>query len=655
MRKNQDIVSTGIALLFSALFFALCMNVPALSQAIRSKGNINILVYAGTLVLFCCVFVACRAILSGKVLPVESTGFKAFTAFLLVAMQGVLLAISTALETKQSSGVAYKYSWHTQPFVFLLAAAILEVVIFIRLYRRLEGTAREKDWLIYCLYILLTVLVIYNMYTPNIFGRNYWSDSYHGYAYYNSIFNVYMGKPYTAELSSIYGHYALFWKIPMKLLGGDYFKFVFLLAVLTGIVHACAFFVLHCTVKSQLIRALGAIAITFPVLGMRGGYYWQLWPHRMVWAMIVLVYVVITFQKGCFRWPWTVLGYALGSLAILWNTETGLVLAIAYAAVHICRYLSDERYSLLQVFSAAMLHFAAIAAAFFGAYGMVNLYNRMAGGGANTIREFMIPLLSETFVTDTLQIDLLMIPSAYMFVMGLFLVGTAVGICSWRWFSPELTWKPRVIFFLSISALGRMVYYMNRAAYHNLECVFLSAVLLLAILAENGLQVLSLKKPGELLRQPFVKMVRGCAGVVSLIVILLLASGMVLQFGENSYIRENLHNRAEIEALVDSVRTHVPENTHAFGYEIPEIYSMLGWDPHYYTIDFCDMAQSRDSGVYLMEQIRKDAPPAVFTTDRSLGTLKHFSEESYNWFLENYEAGQEIPGFDFTFILYERK
>ena len=53
----------------------------------------------------------------------------------------------------------------------------------------------------------------------------------------------------------------------------------------------CAFLILELLVKSRVLRVLGALAVTFPVLGMRGGFYWQVWPHRVIFPMLLTLFM----------------------------------------------------------------------------------------------------------------------------------------------------------------------------------------------------------------------------------------------------------------------------------------------------------------------------------------------------------------------------
>lgn len=83
----------------------------------------------------------------------------------------------------------------------------------------------------------------------------------------------------------------------------------------------------------------------------------------------------------------------------------------------------------------------------FGAYGLVNLYNLSKHSPANTLGEFLIPLLSDSYMVDILHLDLPMYPSAYMGVIVLFLIGTVMGISTW--FYPKQKNEGQVQLFFS--------------------------------------------------------------------------------------------------------------------------------------------------------------------------------------------------------------
>ena len=71
------------------------------------------------------------------------------------------------------------------------------------------------------------------------------ADRLHMNAYFNSIYNVLHGSPYTEYTTSIYGHYGILYKLPMKLLGGDHIDFILLNSLAGALTFLAMFVALH--------------------------------------------------------------------------------------------------------------------------------------------------------------------------------------------------------------------------------------------------------------------------------------------------------------------------------------------------------------------------------------------------------------------------
>lgn len=191
----------------------------------------------------------------------------------------------------------------------------------------------------------------------------------------------------------------------------------------------------------------------------------------------------------------------------------------------------------------------------------------------------------------------------------LFLISVFVGIAGWRWFGEEGTavnWKKYLLFFLCISALGRLVYYMNRPAYHNLDCCHFSAVILLAYLGERGLWMIREGNWKQWKTYSFERIVKSSIGLVCGAALIAMDTGTVLQFSQNSEIKENFHNQEELDQFLQTVEQQVPANTFAFGLNVTEIYSMLHWNTQCFTMDFSDMFVAQDSAKQLVEQMSRE-------------------------------------------------
>ena len=214
MKKNREMFSGLMAWLVSACFFLGCFGNQQLLEKISKLGNSHILIYGLTLILFCLIFLAAMGV-TGRMQEKQScsdgnaAGKKLLFSVLLLS-QIPFWIICVANEMEQVGSVAGKYGWHTQPLIFGVVLFLAELFILAGMYEKISVPKHDGEWIVWLTYLVLTVLILYSMYTPNIFGRGELSDSYHGHAYFNSVYNIYQGMPYTHNVTSIYGHYALF-------------------------------------------------------------------------------------------------------------------------------------------------------------------------------------------------------------------------------------------------------------------------------------------------------------------------------------------------------------------------------------------------------------------------------------------------------------
>ena len=650
-----------LSLLISLGFGAACLKIPSLSQIISSKGNINLLTYAMTVVLFCLLFlVICLAASRLHSTDSRQQPMAAFLlALILLAGNLSFLLIMFRLEVNVYGSASARYVWHNVPFWLVCICIVAENIFFISLVRK--SSIHLKNTGLFSLYGMLTLLTAYNFYTPAVFLRDE-PDRLHMDAYFNSVYNVLHGQPYTEFTTSIYGHYGIFYKFPLKILGGDLIDFILLNSIIGGLCFLAMFLALHFIVKNDLLRILGSVAMTLPILSMRSGNYWQLWPHRILFMSLMLCFMAfcVRFQK--LNRITCILGYLLAMAATLWNTESGLFCAVAWAGFWILRHLCQGKKKLSEVLLCIIGHLFGIVLSFLGAWGIVECYNLFSGGTVQGIHEFLFPLLQSSYMDDLLRVDLPDFPSAYIPILALLLLAVANGIAQmWIFHKDEIIpEKDRLIscyvFATGVLALGQMTYFINRAAYHNLEICHLPCILLLCILAEKGIKFVQEFRFSDIRTCQSSQICQGAFTLTALIVLFTLCSGNLIQYGTNTSLRQQLHNKTDLRDFAAHIAANIPENTYAFGIGVPEIYAILRWDTQCYTLDFPDLSLRPQVGDYVMDDIReKDLPGFLAGEGTTTRMKKYSSSEKYQWLMQHYEVSQtfEFQGAELTY--YTRK
>ncbi len=656
----NKILAFVMALLLSFGFAACCLKLPALSESIASLGNINLITYALQIILFCLLFLFFYGIINWK--SKDSDGkasiLTLFAACLLMGMTMFFFLLMFQMEGNIYGGVTDRYVWHKLPLWLVLLFLTGETILFFLCFR--GGQIHLPEPALYVLYGMLTVLIGYTFYTPSIFVRGA-SDRLHAHAYFNSIYNVYHGSPYTECTTSIYGHYAILYKLPLKILGGDFIDFILLNSILGALCFLGMFLALHFVVKNNLLRILGAVAMTFPILSMRGGYYWQLWPHRILFMSLMICFAAFCIRFRKLNQLTAILGYVLAMLGILWNTESGLFCAIAWAGFWILKYLCDNQWRFVKMVTTAALHLSAVVFVFFGAYGIVNVYNLSCGGSANSIREFLFPLLTTAYMDDLLRVDLPDYPSAYMPVLALLFLAVAWGISYMGIFSKNhqrnmtAALSPCFAFFTGVLTLGQISYFMNRASYHNLDICHLPAILLICLMAERGMDFVRTFRLQNIRTYASSQIFQGAFTAVSLFLLLTLTTGNLIQYGYNTDLKTQFHNKQDIHDFAANVAANIPQDTYAFGIGAAEIYSMLRWDTKCYTLDFSDISVRPQVADYVIEDIKGKDLPGFLVGENTVKKLRNFSSDQNQWLEEHYEVAQEFEFQGAVFQYFTKK
>lgn len=415
-------------------------------------------------------------------------------------------------------------------------------------------------------------------------------------AFFNSIYETLNGYPYTDMYTSIYGHYAILYMLPIKILGGSINDIYRVIAVVGFITFVAIFIALANVVERNDIYFLTCIAILGRYVVYFGdGNYYQVIPHRWLFpALFTLLWSLKKSGKVI-----EIISYFLLVLAIVWNLDSGLVLLIAYAVYRMYEHIREKGFENLLL--GILLRMVLAAGCFLAAYSIVGIYNISAGGKWGTIKDFIYPYLSEGYHIADLMVK---IPGTAA-VYGVF-VASMLGMLSismGRLLFKRAVWKDGMKFFVALVGSGMMFYYMNRAAYGNVTCCSMECVFLLGLFLDEAVEEFHVKK-SRYTKILEMKGINLTYYVLSFFIVVFMSSYVVettVYYGKDFYDKMELWDNSERNDFADRVEEVVPKDTFAFGASIPELYYQLGWDTGCHVMDWADLNdKSRD---YIQKRI----------------------------------------------------
>ncbi|MDE6386446.1 MAG: hypothetical protein K2L82_01415 [Lachnospiraceae bacterium] len=494
------------------------------------------------------------------------------------------------------------FPWHGKTdwkvFCLMLGVSAFGVAAFLWTGKQ----PKVVEVLRYPAYLLASAIAGFSMYAPN-WAAN---DRMHGSAYYVSVYNALMNEPYTYSNQSIYGHYAILLKYPVKWLGGDYRAFNIVIAIVGGLSLFFVALALDLCIKNHFISIIAVWAV--PVMFL---YYprnhWQMFPHRVLFAGIELYLITVLFYKK--KAALKFVGYAVCCLSLLWNVETGIVCLGVWAATCIIyeelyvrtewswRHLggSSIRNAMYSVFTIV------------GLIGIFNVYNMPLGEPFHGLRFLLYPMASwdmpEKIVVQAAEQAVQAAGAAASagggtaswgggFVTGLsilfpvqisywylvfLLMGLAVVLYVVRQIFHRAEVNDYIMGITAVLALGHLTYFINRPCFDYLSIAFFEAVIIMAVIADRQWNRTSGLAYGERSVQFLFVAILSVLSVLTLWQTYFRISGRV----EDGY-----YDTEEFHAITEEIAKVVPKDTYAVGMGIQEIYAELGWDTQSHVTDF---------------------------------------------------------------------
>lgn len=237
--------------------------------------------------------------------------------------------------------ISHKLSRNIRFFVFWVILGIISVYKY-------EITSRKR--IINCIIFILALAVIFYaawLYITNTYYFGNLGTSHHFDAYFYPVYKVFSGQTPLVDFKSIYGLYPWFLYPIFKLTGGvTMLQFSLVMAALVFVCFLAFFIALWKLCNNKLIVFINLTAIicwlvVFPMQFQGWPWYLQYVPHRLFFPAIVFFLCVLqTTSKNPTIEKWSQKGtFAVVSIALLWNFDTGLVVTVAYTAFLIYRSL----------------------------------------------------------------------------------------------------------------------------------------------------------------------------------------------------------------------------------------------------------------------------------------------------------------------------
>ena len=646
----------------------------------------NLALYAFTfvsyLILFIAVFLPLSKRKKRKAWYASEKGITASFFVCVIVFFAFMTQSFFAAETMPSSTADIMPLWHRMPWFLVLlfiASAFLVVFYLTNGFSLRESmlSKRGEKFLFWgaCL-ICVCIVYCFSYYPASIME---YVSLHHEHAYYNSIYNVMHGIPYSDEVTSIYGHYAILLAPILNLArifgATDVFHiFTMCMSLLIALSHLFACYAVYSLVTNRYIRYIGLIALLLIPAALKSSPYYQIYPHRTIIIALFIALMAFHAKHAAKRKRVEILGFIFCVLSVVWNTELGICATAAWAGYLIYIALLRRRQGVGKCCGRIFLYVLGGLGSFAGAYLITNIYNVATGGNILGIMDFVFPLFSKTYdIENMLSIGLDY--GASYWIGRIILFYTFIGFALVRLFSykdglGKADYKCAAYLGITVISMGAFAYFINRATYGNQTISYMGVIILLCVLGqkyfvpmkrflfsrrERKVQFFTERlEYNEGLAHRKVSCLRGLKAAVGLSsMVLIFAIAVVTMMGMGHNYMKNLtllREKESVDLIAAEVAAEVPVGTKAMGYGIPEIYSMIGWDTQLYTMDFSDMSATEQTGIYASQQLADLRHEPLLTTARSLERLEQNCPEDVEEFRKTHILANE---FDVNAMLAE--
>lgn len=576
-------------------------------EAGKNRFGSGVLAVAGCMIMLCLMLTSTEGSVLYYFNSVNKANLKDYALFLvaLVFLSVTLFALSEKIVKELFFslskefwliifGVAFLFlsdfiRWNTDWPNWIWSIIIILVILILYEGGKISNTARLKN-IEYMVY-LFTILVwgiscgVVNIFIDSPYLTKY--NVMHAGAYTMPLYWISQGEAFYGGQVDLYGHYGLFFKIPMMLFGNSGLVIGVVMGIAGMITATCAIFAGHKLISSSFHRIIFSIAVMCE--GVFGTVYWQTHPHRLLFPMILLAYAVSVQNKELTKIR-IGFGYFLCVLGMLWSNEAGIVCGIAWAVYLVLKRIENVEKSFVKAVGNSVIQIIVVAIEYAITILIVNVYNFFASG-CDIAKLFNIKnntgvLLENSYIVDFHMTLWQWGNAKWVYILitfaGLFVYALAKFGLFGKTYAKKETASMAMI---AILGLGLMTFYVNRtdAGTSIVDLFWYFAIMVLLDRTSNCSSVTALSISGEnkpYLGEEIIKILvhSGCVFFISCML-------LGVQTSLDTFITWRLKNNSwNYEVFQDELiefEQAVPENTWASGDGLLYLYTILGWDAHY--------------------------------------------------------------------------
>lgn len=343
----RKIFSIGIAYLVALAGIELYVYKIEGNPVYSGKITSNIIPYAVFLLVFCllvCIIMNIPAVknrlkLSGS----NNKVYSVISALIILVVFGILIGCYLNEVNLFDGPAADDYLYHANEKITVIALTAIFIIMLavIKKENAVVQPVKNKVYL-YLFAVVAGLIYAYSFYLPNVYSTDY--NVYHFDAYFNTVYSAVNGVARSGLNSGVYGYYALILAPILKLIGGGINTFIILMAALSAFSYMAAAYVIIELVSNNAVRIMAVTALIVVNCSLHTGVYFQLVPHRTLFAGIILAYLFFGVKrKYCYKPVYIIINVCLLMISVIWNFETGIVYTIAILLIMSKNIISNRQ------------------------------------------------------------------------------------------------------------------------------------------------------------------------------------------------------------------------------------------------------------------------------------------------------------------------